>query len=64
MARNLGGNNPNTARSYDNKSIKQILQAYNPPYVAPKYASQVMAIMDDLGSPDTATATTLANANT
>ena len=64
VARNLGGNNPNTARSYDNKSIKQILQAYNPPYVAPKYASQVMAIMDDLGSPDTATATTLANANT
>jgi hypothetical protein len=62
VATNLGGNNPNTANSYDNKTIKQILQAYNPPYVAPRYATQVMAIMNNLGSPDPTN--TLASANT
>jgi hypothetical protein len=62
VAANLGGNNPNTASSYTNKTIKQILQAYNPPYVAPRYANQVMAIMNNLGSPDSSN--TLASANT
>ena len=62
VAANLGGNNPNTASSYDNKTVKEILQAYNPPYVAPRYANQVMAIMNNLGSPDSTN--TLASANT
>lgn len=62
VAENLGGNNPNTASSYTGKTIKQILQAYNPPYVAPRYASQVMAIMNNLGSPNSSN--TLASANT
>jgi hypothetical protein len=60
VAENLGGNNPNTASSYTNKTVKQILQAYNPPYVAPKYSGQVMDIMNTLGdanvSPVVATA--------
>src|SRR3989344_7207672 len=40
VARNLGGNNPKTARHYDNKSTIQILRAYNPPSIVPKYAEQ------------------------
>ena len=54
MARNLGGNNPNTAYHYDNKTIKQILRAYNPPSIIPKYAEQVMSIMKDIGGMDIA----------
>jgi hypothetical protein len=64
VAENLGGNNPRTASSYDNKSIKQILQAYNPPYIAPKYANQVMAIMDVLGSSESIPTTPTLASNT
>ena len=46
VARNLGGNNPKTSHHYDNKTTKQILQAYNPPSVVPTYAQDVMKIMD------------------
>ncbi len=49
VARNLGGNNPNTARYYENKDTKEILRAYNPPSIVPKYAEQVISIMDDIG---------------
>lgn len=49
VARNLGGNNPKTAKYYDDKSIKGILQAYNPPSIVPKYAEQVMNIMKNIG---------------
>jgi len=49
VARNLGGNNPNTARHYDEKTVIEILRAYNPPSIVPKYAEQVMAIMDVIG---------------
>ncbi len=52
VAFNLGGNNPATAKHYNNKTIKQILHAYNPPSIAPKYAEQVMAIMKDIGPED------------
>ncbi len=52
VARNLGGNNPNTARHYDNKTTGQILRAYNPPYVIPRYVQQVMSIMKDIGAED------------
>lgn len=52
VAKNLGGNNPNTARHYDNKTTKQILRAYNPPSVIPRYAEQVMSIMDAIGKID------------
>jgi hypothetical protein len=65
VAENLGGNNPSTAHHYDNKTVKEILQAYNPPSIIPRYANQVMSIMDTLGDPDTTiTATTSATTNT
>ncbi len=49
VARNLGGNNPNTAHHYDNKTTIEILRAYNPPSIVPQYAQQVMKIMDTMG---------------
>jgi len=49
VAHNLGGNNPNTARHYDEKTVIEILRAYNPPSVVPRYAEQVIAIMDIIG---------------
>lgn len=52
VARNLGGNNPNTAKHYDNKTIIQILHAYNPPSIVPRYAQQVMSIMNTIGDAD------------
>ncbi len=52
VARNLGGNNPNTAHHYDGKTTFQILQKYNPPSVVPRYAQQVMKIMDSIGPAD------------
>lgn len=45
LATNLGGDNPNTARHYEGKTTKAILQAYNPPSVVPTYAGEVMALM-------------------
>jgi hypothetical protein len=52
VAKNLGGNNPKTAKYYDSKTIKQILRAYNPPSIVPHYAQQVMAIMYAIGKAD------------
>ena len=49
VAKNLGGNNPKTARHYDNKTTKQILNAYNPPSIVPHYTEQVMKIMNAIG---------------
>jgi hypothetical protein len=49
VARNLGGNNPKTERHYADKDIKGILQAYNPPSIVPKYAEQVISIMNAIG---------------
>ncbi|OGI73708.1 hypothetical protein A3D42_00475 [Candidatus Nomurabacteria bacterium RIFCSPHIGHO2_02_FULL_41_18] len=46
VAHNLGGNNPKTARHYDDKTTLQILRAYNPPNVVPRYAEQVISIMN------------------
>ncbi len=52
VARNLGGNNPNTDHHYAGKNTKQILQKYNPPSIVPFYAEQVMKIMDAIGGAD------------
>ncbi len=49
VALNLGGNNPNTDHHYAGKTTKEILQKYNPPTIVPKYADQVMDIMDAIG---------------
>jgi hypothetical protein len=52
VARNLGGNNPKTKQHYDNKTTEEILKAYNPPSIVPKYVPQVMKIMDAIGEID------------
>lgn len=49
VARNLGGNNPNTERHYANKTTDQILKAYNPPSIVPNYVKQVKSIMKSIG---------------
>lgn len=49
VARNLGGNNPNTEKHYANKTLKEILRSYNPPHIVPHYAEQVIAIMNAIG---------------
>jgi len=52
VAKNLGGNNPNTAKHYSEKNTEEILKAYNPPSIVPNYVKQVMKIMDDIGDAD------------
>ncbi|MCE9585029.1 glucosaminidase domain-containing protein [Candidatus Nomurabacteria bacterium] len=52
LARNLGGNNPNTAHHYDGKTNREILQKYNPPSIVPRYADQVIKIMNEIGDVD------------
>lgn len=65
VAKNLGGNNPNTARHYDDKTTKEILRAYNPPSIVPRYAEQVMAIMNVMGESEMPVAPLLTyNSNT
>ncbi len=46
VAEHLGGGNKNTSAYYANKSTAEILNAYNPPTIIPKYTAEVMAIMD------------------
>lgn len=52
VGKNLGGNNPKTAHYYDNKTTKEILNAYNPPSIVRHYTPQVIAIMDVIGAED------------
>ena len=52
VAKNLGGNNPNTSRHYDNKNVREILRSYNPPHIVPRYAEQVISIMNAIGKED------------
>jgi len=52
VAKNLGGNNPSTEYHYSGKTTKEILRKYNPPSVVPRYAEQVMAIMNVIGAED------------
>ena len=49
VAKNLGGNNPKTAHHYDNKTTREILKAYNPPSIVPRYVDQVISIMNSIG---------------
>lgn len=46
VARNLGGNNPNTAHHYEGKTPEQILRKYNS--VIPNYPKEVLAIMKSI----------------
>ena len=52
VARNLAGENPNTAKYYKGKDTEGILLAYNPPSIVPRYVPQVMNIMDNMGEKD------------
>ena len=52
VAKNIGGNHPKTEKYYANKNVKQILRTYNPPSVVPRYAEQVIAIMNAIGKED------------
>ncbi|KKR62008.1 MAG: hypothetical protein UU01_C0012G0003 [Parcubacteria group bacterium GW2011_GWA2_40_37] len=63
VARNLGGNNPNTDHHYAGKTTEEILKTYNPPSVVHNYAKQVMNIMKDIGEEDI-TSASLISANT
>ena len=49
IARNLGGNNPNTAYHYANKNTEGILKAYNPPSIVPDYSNKVFKVMNIIG---------------
>jgi hypothetical protein len=49
VAKNLGGNNPKTERHYSGKTTIQILKKYNPPAIVPRYAEQVLSIMNKIG---------------
>lgn len=49
VAFHLGGNHPKTEKYYDNKTTMQILRAYNPPSIMPRYAEQVISIMNAIG---------------
>lgn len=62
VALNLGGNNPNTDHHYAGKTTKEILQKYNPPSIVPRYAEQVMNIMDTIGLAETKTIDSNTNA--
>lgn len=52
VARNLGGNNPKTKMHYENKTTAEILNAYNPPAIVPRYTPQVINIMNSIGEAD------------
>ena len=52
VAKNLSGNDPDTAHHYSGKTTKEILQKYNPPTIVPHYADQVMKIMNEIGDAD------------
>jgi hypothetical protein len=61
VARNIGGNNPKTAHHYEGKDTKEILQKYNPPSIVPRYAQQVMSIMEDIGTEEVVLADEISN---
>ncbi len=52
VAKNLGGNNPRTKMHYEDKTTEEILKAYNPPSIVPKYVPQVLKIMENIGKSD------------
>ena len=48
VAKNLGGNNPNTDQHYADKTTKEILHKYNS--VVHNYTEKVMKTMDEIGA--------------
>ena len=52
VGHHLGGSHPNTDQHYADKSIVDILDAYNPPSIRPDYKDLVMGVMKRLGEED------------
>ena len=48
VSASLGGNNENTAKHYEDKTTKEILQKYNPDRIHPGYWKEVMAKMEKI----------------
>ncbi len=48
ISMNLGGYSPSTEAHYNGKSIKQIINAYNPPSIAPNYFKHAMMVMNEI----------------
>lgn len=48
VTEHLAGNNPRTAHYYEGKNVREILVTYNPPSIVPKYADQVINIMEKI----------------
>ena len=55
IAFHLGGNHPKTEKYYNNKTTIGILHSYNPPSIVPRYAEQVISIMNSIGDEDVVT---------
>jgi len=60
IAKNLSGNNPNTAKHYAGKDTVSILESYNPRTVVHDYPEQIMAIMKTIENTPVAPVTELA----
>lgn len=52
VTRNLGGHNPNTAYFYKDKSVDEIIDAYNPPSVRANYKKLIKGTMDAIAKTD------------
>jgi hypothetical protein len=48
VTEHLAGDNPRTAHYYEGKDVRGILVTYNPPKIVPKYADQVIDIMETI----------------
>ena len=48
ISMNLGGYSPATERAYNGKTIKQIINAYNPPSIAPNYLRHALLVMNEI----------------
>lgn len=61
VTRNIAGEIPATSRYYDNKSVEQIIDAYNPPRINPKYKTLVLWTMNKIGSMEPTASVTVAH---
>ena len=52
VSRNLAGEIPSTAKYYDNKSIDEIIDVYNPPEYNAKYHKLILWTMDKIAATD------------
>jgi hypothetical protein len=55
ISKNLGGDNPNTARYYAGKTTKQIIDVYNPDHIRKDYDTLVLGTMEKIAKIDAPT---------